>query len=91
MPFKPGQSGNPKGRPAGVPNKVNMLLRDAILMAADKAHQDGVVGYLQEQARENPNSFLTLLGKALPLQLQGDTNNPLVINITVGGHDSRQP
>ena len=39
-----------KGRPKGSKNKTTALLKDAILMAANAAHKDGMVSYLQEQA-----------------------------------------
>lgn len=68
-------AGRPKGLPktggrkAGTPNKQTALLKDAILQAArDAGGQEGLVGYLTEQARENPTAFLTLLGKVLPMQ-----------------------
>jgi hypothetical protein len=58
------------GRKKGVPNKVNALLRDAILEAATNAGgKEGLVGYLEKQAMENPSSFLPLLGKVLPMQV----------------------
>ncbi len=67
---KPPNAG--KGRKKGVPNKTTALLKDAILQAADKAGgKDGLVGYLTEQATENPQSFLPLLGKVLPMQVAG--------------------
>lgn len=66
------------GRPKGSPNKTTALLKDAILKAADKAGgKDGLVGYLTSQARANPQSFLPLLGKVLPMQVAGDPDNPL--------------
>jgi hypothetical protein len=39
-----------KGRPKGSKNKTTALLKDAILMAANAAHKDSMVSYLQEQA-----------------------------------------
>ena len=69
--FRKGQSGNPKGRPKGSPNKITTALKDAILQAAEAAGgKDGVVGYLTVQATENPQSFLPLLGKVLPMQVE---------------------
>lgn len=60
------------GRPKGIPNKNTTLLKDALLAAATQAGgKDGLVGYLTEQAIANPQSFLPLLGKVLPLQLAG--------------------
>lgn len=67
-----------KGRPKGSPNKTTALLKDAILMAAEKAGGvGGMVAYLQKQAGENPGPFMALLGKVLPTQVAGDPDSPL--------------
>jgi hypothetical protein len=63
-----------KGRPKGVPNKNTTLLKDMILQALSDA---GGPDYLKKQANKNPTAFLTLVGKVLPMQLQGDAENPL--------------
>ena len=67
--------GSRKGRP----NKLTADLKEMILAALS-----GVGGqkYLEEQAERNPTAFLTLLGKVLPLQLQGDKRNPLPISVS---------
>jgi hypothetical protein len=71
------------GRAKGTPNKTTALLKDAILKAAEGAGgQDGLVGYLQKQASENPGPFMALLGKVLPMQIAGDPDNPVVVSIT---------
>lgn len=60
------------GRRKGSLNKTTALLKDAILQAATNAGgKDGLVGYLEQQAKDNPGPFLSLVGKVLPLQLSG--------------------
>ena len=78
MPFEPG---HPRyaGRKPGQKNKHTLLLKEAIIAAAQKAGGGDMVAYLTKMALEQPGPFLALLGRVLPLQLQGDANNPLVI------------
>jgi hypothetical protein len=74
------------GRPKGTPNKTTALLKDAILAAAAKAGgDDGLEGYLAEQAQKNPQSFLPLLGKVLPMQVTGEDGAALQIVINKPG------
>lgn len=74
------ETGRPKtgGRKKGTPNKTTALLKDAIIQAATQAgddldpqSKDGLIAYLTHQAKENPVSFNTLLGKVLPMQVSG--------------------
>lgn len=75
---KPAAAG--RGRPKGSPNKTTALLKDAILQAAEKAgDKQGMVGYLEKQAKENPTAFMGLLGKVLPMQVTGDPDAPLQV------------
>lgn len=71
---KPPNAGN--GRPKGALNKENKALREMILQALDD-QPGGGVAYLKGQARDNPASFMTLLGKVLPTTLAGDPNAPI--------------
>lgn len=72
-----------KGRKKGVPNKTTALLKDAILQAAaiagDEQGGNGLVGYLVGQAINNPQSFLPLLGKVLPMQVTGEDGGPIKV------------
>lgn len=64
------------GRPKGVPNKNTSLLKDAILLAAERAGGPrGLVGYLEDRAIDQPAAFMALVGKVLPLQVQGPGDN----------------
>jgi len=74
-----------KGRPAGSLNKTTALLKDAILKAATDAGDGDMAEYLKQQAIANPGPFMALLGKVLPMQVAGDPDNPLVLNVTYGG------
>lgn len=76
------------GRQKGTPNRLPALLKDALIEAATRVGmskeipnygaRDGVVNYLTHQALTNSQSFLPLLGKVLPLEL--DTNGaPLMV------------
>ena len=72
------------GRAKGTPNKTTALLKDALLIAAEKAGgKAGMVGYLTTQASDNPAAFMSLLGKVLPLQIAGTgEDGKIVVQIT---------
>ena len=86
---KPPNAG--KGRKAGIPNKTTDLLKEAIILAAE-AHgndgegKDGLKGYCQFLAAQEPKAFSQLLGKVLPLQVTGNDGAPLAatVNLTIG-------
>ena len=67
-----------KGRKKGTPNKVTGELKEMILAALEQANPDGGVAYLKARANDSPAAFLTLVGKVLPLQVQGDPDKPLL-------------
>lgn len=54
-------------RSKGTPNRSTALLREMICHALDGV---GGVEYLKRQAEENPNAFMSLLGRVLPIQAQ---------------------
>lgn len=76
----PRPKGTPKtgGRVAGTPNKFTGELKGMILEAlANK----GGVAYLEAQADINPNAFLGLVGKVLPLQVSGPNDGPILTRV----------
>jgi hypothetical protein len=76
------------GRQKGTPNKVTGELRELVLGALSEL---GGMDYLVRQGRENPNAYLTLLGKCLPKEITGANGVPLIpsaptINLTLSGN-----
>lgn len=61
-----------KGRAKGSQNKATAAIKDMIITALADA---GGAAYLQRQAEENPGPFMALVGKVLPLQLNGAGEN----------------
>jgi len=80
------------GRPPGKQNAVTVLLKDAVLRAAElsgkkidpknKQHSD-LVKYLSWLALDHPTAFTTLLGKILPLQIGGTADEGEGISIQI--------
>jgi len=56
------------GRQKGTANKNTAAVKEMILAALEKA---GGVEYLFQQSSTNPTAFMTLVGKVLPLTLDG--------------------
>lgn len=70
--------GTPKtgGRKKGTPNKITATVKTAIEKAFDEV---GGHKWLVKQASENPNGFMTLLGKLLPTQITGEGGGPVQV------------
>lgn len=81
---KPGT--RPGGRQKGTPNKITRSLKDAILLAAQEAGgggEEGMLEYFKLQAKNNPNAFIGLIGRIIPLSVGGDKDNPVRHDHTV--------
>lgn len=81
------------GRPKGSTNKTTVVLKDAIIRAAEVVGQDGkgkagLVGYLVKVANEDTKAFATLLGKVLPLQVTGAGGGALVMQFLAEDKDA---
>ena len=63
------------GRQKGTPNRLTGALKDMILQALSNV---GGTAYLEEQAAKNPNAFMQLVGRVLPLQVKEDGTDPVV-------------
>lgn len=83
-PFKPGQSGNPAGKPKGVKNKftveIKTLVEEALTAAGKAAQTEDVslqslspgAAYLAKQAQDNPAAFISLVRMLMPAKLDVD-------------------
>ena len=58
-----------KGRKKGVPNKITASVKEMILAALDAV---GGQRYLEDQAKQNPQAFMSLLGRILPSEVKGE-------------------
>lgn len=61
----------------------NPIISDAIIQAAIEAGEGDMVAYLKKQAETHPSAFMTLLGKVLPMQLNGGRAEPVNLQFTV--------
>jgi len=79
-----GHKGEPRtpgaGRKKGSPNKVTTALKEMIIGALDDA---GGREYLTKQAKENPASFLTLIGKYIPSELNAKMMGAIKVDGTI--------
>ena len=64
------------GRPKGSENKLSRDLKEMILQALDGA---GGVQYLIDQADNKPAAFLALVGKVLPMTVQGPGDDGAIV------------
>jgi hypothetical protein len=74
-----------KGRVKGTPNKTTAALKDAILHAFEKV---GGADYLEMVAQTDPKTFCTLIGKVLPMTVQGQIDGTLKVTWSSGKPDA---
>jgi hypothetical protein len=67
------------GRPKGSLDKGNAMIREMIVQALDGA---GGVAYLEAKAESHPAAFLALVGKVMPVQVEGG-DSPIKHSIKV--------
>jgi len=68
--FKPGQSGNPAGRPKGARQK----LERRFLLALLKDFKAEGAEAIKKTREDKPDAYLNVIAKVLPKEISGDVN-----------------
>lgn len=68
------------GRKKGTPNKTPAVLKTALLEAFDKV---GGVEYLVAVAKDDPKSFLAILGKLVPSEIKAELTTTGLATVVV--------
>lgn len=74
------------GRKKGSQNKITATIKEAI---EQSFNQVGGAAYLVKMATEQPQAYMTLLGKVLPTQVNLKTNEPIAVTFKVVGDTDR--
>jgi hypothetical protein len=71
------------GRVAGTPNKLTRTVKETFAQVFSDL-QDDEQAKLSVWAKSNPTEFYKLSSKLLPIQLAGDPENPVAVNVVEG-------
>lgn len=75
-----------RGRPKGVPNKINKTIRDAVLEAVQPGacHPDGFAGWLIERSQggiEDRKIFAGVVSRVIPIEITGAGGGPVKLEL----------
>lgn len=75
-----------RGRPKGVPNKINKTIREAVLEAVQPGacHPEGFAGWLIERSQggiEDRKIFAGVVSRVIPIEITGAGGGPVKIDL----------
>jgi hypothetical protein len=70
--FKPGQSGNPAGRPKGARNKVSEGLLEALAKHFESNGEEAI----EKVCSERPHDYLKIIASLVPKQMEIEDKRP---------------
>lgn len=77
-----------RGRPKGAPNKNTQAIKEMLLASLDEV---GGQNYFKQQALDNPNAYMALIGKIIPAevknQITGADGGPVQHSVKVSFGD----
>ena len=71
--FKPGQSGNPAGRPKGSRNKINQAFIEALTVD----FEDNGKSVIEKVRKSTPAEYLKIVGRLVPSEVNVGVNQDL--------------
>lgn len=75
IPFEPGQSGNPKGRPKGARTKLS---EDFLGKLYDDFAQHGAA-VIENVRTTEPSKYLDIVAKIVPREITGEDGGPICV------------
>lgn len=80
VPFKPGQSGNPAGRPKGARSKLSEDFLKALVADFNQKSDGGKcngVEAIRKMRADNPDQYVKVIAALLPKEVTGEDGGPI--------------
>ena len=86
MPFKPGESGNPNGKPKGAVNVLTKTVKERVTEVFNELQSDPTANMLS-WAKTEPTEFYKIAAKLIPAEINAHVDNKVIV-VKVPGEDN---